>query len=87
MKRFVFSLGTCLSLLVATSWLIATPAYASPIIVSCGSYSLTCEGPSCTGQDSSGSTAGYCSCTKADGTNDTKICSGPAQVQPVENNY
>jgi hypothetical protein len=87
MKRFVFSSVACLSLLVATAWLIATPAYAATITVSCGSGTVTCSGTSCSGQDSSGSTAGYCSCARADGTNDTKPCSGNAQVQPVENGY
>ena len=86
MKRFIFSLAACLSLLATTSWLIVTPAYAATITVSCGSGTITCSGSSCAGADTSGSQAGYCSCSGG-GSNDTKTCSnyeegggGPAPV-------
>jgi hypothetical protein len=81
MKRLAFSSVACLGLLVTTAWLVATPSYAASITVSCGSGSLTCDGTSCQGSDSSGGNAGYCSCTKADGTNDTKTCSGDLLIE------
>jgi len=81
MKRLVFSSVACLSLLLTTAWLVATPSYAASITVSCGSGSLTCDGTSCAGADSNGSTAGYCSCTKADGSTDSKQCSGDLLIE------
>ena len=80
MKRFVFSLVTCLSLLVTTAWLVVNPAYAASITVSCSNgTTLTCEGSSCSGQDSSVGGSGWCSCSSTTGS-DTKNCGGGEDI-------
>ncbi len=77
MKSFVTACALCLGLLLTTAWLIAHPAYAASITVSCTNGStLTCTGQNCFGADAQGSSNGWCQCSSSNGNSDVKNCNG-----------
>ena len=66
-----------LVLALISIWAAVNPviAYAASATAQCSDgSSRTCTGVSCQSQDSSGSSNGYCFCTREDGSNDVKFC-------------
>ena len=79
-----------LVLALISLWAAFNPAtaYAATATATCANgTTVSCSGTSCQSQDASGSTNGYCFCTRADGTNDVKFCSndGPLPEEPPQN--
>lgn len=82
MKRRTFTLVGCLSLLMASAWLVTNPAWAGSYTIECaGGGSKTCSGTHCSGNDDTSTQRGYCSCSSADGSVDFKQC--PARDMPA----
>lgn len=91
MIRTTFKVTSVLAVLVlalVSLWAAFNPAtaYAAGATATCGNNTTrSCTGVSCQAVDSSPGGTGYCSCTRADGTSDTKYCNdGPAME---ENEY
>lgn len=76
MKLFALSVVFCLALLALTVWFVATPVHAATSSANCGpgGGSISCSGTQCTSNDATPSGGGMCSCTRSDGTLDTKTC-------------
>jgi hypothetical protein len=79
MKRLALVFVFCLSLLLASTWLIMHPAGAATMSVTCrDNTTRTCSGQSCTGSDAiAGGTNGYCQCSGFGGhAPDVQQCDG-----------
>jgi hypothetical protein len=75
MKRRIATFAGCLSLLIASAWLVTNPAWAGSYIITCADgSSRTCSGTHCAGTDDTAAERGYCQCSSGDNNVDTKYC-------------
>ena len=75
MKRFFLLFVACLSLVVASAWLVTNPAWAGSSTATCADGSTrTCTGTDCASSDDRVGVRGYCQCSSPDGSLTTKYC-------------
>jgi hypothetical protein len=80
MKRLFFASAACLTLLIASAYLLVTPALAfAGVTATCADGStISCSGTSCQSGDTDMNGGdvinGYCTCSKAGGGSDTHYC-------------
>ena len=79
MKRFFLLFVACLSLVMASAWLVTNPAWAGSSTATCADgTSRTCSGTDCTSADDRPGVRGYCQCSSPDGSLSTKYCPLPS---------
>jgi len=75
MKSTLLTLACCLCLLVVTAWALVTPVHAGSATATCKNGStVSCAGSDCVSADSTATAAGYCECTRSNGSVDRQIC-------------
>ncbi len=89
MKRRILTLSACLSLLIASAWLVTNPAWAGSYTINCADGTTrTCSGTHCEGADDSAGARGYCLCSSGDNSVDRKYCTArTAMIEDVPGGY
>lgn len=75
MKRILATFLGCLCLLVVSAWAVANPVLAGDATATCkNGSSVSCSGTDCVSIDSTSSAAGFCECTRSNGSVDRQVC-------------
>ena len=75
MKRTLATFLGCLCLLAASAWAVVNPALAGGATATCKNGStVSCTGSDCTSVDSTSTAAGFCECTRSNGSVDHQNC-------------